>query len=277
MLHLVVCIKQVPMVSELPWDAKTRTLKRETAEGMMDPSSRCAVEAALQLKQCHGGHITAITMGPPMAEEVLHEACAMGADKGVLLTDKAMAGADTSVTAFILSRAIFKACSDFDVVVCGTQSSDSETAQVGPQLAEELDVPGIAYVQDFQLNQTTLCVKRIVDQFAEVLEMDLPGLVTVCNGHFVARYAPLEGLQSTFENSRIQKLTIKDLDLGEDEVGTLASPTRIMDVFSPVTEKKNIVLTGSPKKVVDALLHQFDDVIGSAIGKDLKGGNGYRG
>ena len=98
MLKIVVCIKQVPMVSELPWNPKTGTLKRELAGGMMNPACAHALEAALQIKDRHGAHITAITMGPPMAEEVLYEALAMGADNGILLSDPAMAGGDTYAT-----------------------------------------------------------------------------------------------------------------------------------------------------------------------------------
>ena len=275
MLNLVVCVKQVPMAAELPWDSKTRTLKRETAEGMLDPSSRHALEAALRIKQRHGGRITAITMGPAMAEEVLHEACAMGADRGLLLTDRAMAGADTSVTADTLARAILSQCPSFDLIFCGSHTSDSETAQVGPQLAEALEIPGIAYVRELRLKDKVLWVQRLVDHFMETLEMDLPGLVTVTPSAFHPRYAPLEGLQSTFEKNHIIKLGAADLGIDKNRLGTVASPTRIIDVYSPVAEKMNIVLTGSTKSAVEALFEQFDDVIGGAIGKDLKGGDGY--
>ena len=113
MVKMVVCIKQVPMVSELPWDPATGTLQRDLAEGMMNPACRAALEAALRIREAEGGEITAITMGPPMAEEVLREAIALGADRGVLLTDRQMAGADTSVTSFTLARAIEKTCPEF--------------------------------------------------------------------------------------------------------------------------------------------------------------------
>ena len=142
MLKLIVCVKQVPMVSELPWESRTRTLRRDLAEGMLNPACSHALEAALQLKEKVGAHITVITMGPPMAEEVLFEALALGADRGVLLTDRRMAGSDTFATSFILARAIEKTCPDFDLVLCGCYTSDSETSQVGPQLVEELNIPG---------------------------------------------------------------------------------------------------------------------------------------
>mgnify|MGYP001826779349 CR=1 FL=1 len=140
MLNIIVCIKQVPMVSELPWDSKTGTLKRELAQGMMDPASRRALEAALKIKEQQPACISAVSMGPCMAEEVLHQAKALGADKGFLLTDRKMAGADTFITTQILGRAIEKACTGFDLVLRGCHTSDSKTAQVGPQLAERLAV-----------------------------------------------------------------------------------------------------------------------------------------
>ena len=178
MLKLVTCIKQVPMVSELPWDAKKGTLKRELAEGMMNPACKQALEAALLVKNKHKAHITTITMGPPMAEEVLREAVAMGADRGILLSDSNMAGGDTLATSYTLARAIEKECSDFDLILCGCYSNDSETAQVGPQLLEELNIPGVTFVDKFEIHGKIARMNRVVDNYLEVLEMDLPGLIT---------------------------------------------------------------------------------------------------
>jgi electron transfer flavoprotein beta subunit len=142
MLKMVVCIKQVPMVSELPWDPKTGTLKRDLAEGMINPACRAALDAAVRIRESEGGEIVAMTMGPPMAEEVLREAIALGADRGVLLCDRRLAGADTLATSYTLARALRRSCPDFDLILCGFATSDSETAQVGPQLAEALGIPG---------------------------------------------------------------------------------------------------------------------------------------
>ncbi|UCF95015.1 MAG: electron transfer flavoprotein subunit beta/FixA family protein [Desulfobacterales bacterium] len=270
MLKLVVCIKQVPMVSELPWDPNTRTLKRNLAEGMMNPACGHALEAALQIKKQHGGHIVAITMGPPMAEEVLYEAIAMGADRGVLLTDRSMAGGDTSATSYTLARAIKKECPDFDLVLCGCYTSDSETAQVGPQLAEELDVPGAAYIEHIAVKDGAFRLHRVTDNFLEVLEMDMPGLVTVTTHTYMPRYPSLEGLQSAFARSDIKILNARDLRLDPAKIGVNGSPTKIINVYSPTAAKKNIVMQGTAKKVVDEIFAKFADRISGAIGKDLK-------
>lgn len=270
MLKLVVCLKQVPMVSELPWNPKTGTLRRELAEGMLDPACAHALEAALQIKRQQEAHITAITMGPPMAKEVLHEALAMGADQGILLSDPKMAGGDTFATSYTLARAIEKECPETDLVLCGCYSSDSETAQVGPQLAEELDIPGAAYVEHLEINKRKVRIRRQTDNFLEILEMDLPGLVTMTIHSNEPRYPAFEGLEEAFSRPAIKTLRAKDLELDPQSIGLKGSRTKILNVYSPTAEKKNIVITGTAKKVVDEIFEKFGDRISGAIAKDLK-------
>lgn len=270
MLKMIVCMKQVPMVSDLPWDPVTGTLTRDAAEGMMNPACKHALEAALELKERHGGHITAITMGPPMAEEILREAIALGADRCLMVSDRKMAGADTLATSFTLARAIEIFCPDFDLILCGCHTSDSETAQVGPQLSEELDIPSIASVESLELREKTLRITRVSDHFLETLEMDLPGLVTIATGRFIPRYASMAGLGDAFQDPGILTVGARDLGLDEHDVGLKGSATRILDIFTPVGRKENIVLTGAPKKIVEELFERFDDAIGSVIRKDLK-------
>ncbi|MBU2643714.1 electron transfer flavoprotein subunit beta/FixA family protein [bacterium] len=270
MLKLVNCIKQVPGVSELPWDPRTGRLKRNLAAGMINPACRHALEAALELKNRHGAEITVITMGPDIAEEVLREALAMGADRAVLISDPKIAGSDTLVTSQVLARAIKKACPDFDLVLCGCHTSDSETAQVGPQMVEELRIPGVSHVDQLELKDRLLRLQRLSDNFVETIEMELPGLVTVTTQHYTPRYVPLAGLQDAFGETEITRLTLDDLELDESLTGAKGSPTRILKVFSPVTEKENTVLKGSARKIVQQLFNQFDDKIGGAIGKDIK-------
>jgi len=270
MLKMIVCMKQVPMVTELPWDTRTGTLKRELAEGMMNPACKHALEAALRLKHEHDGHITAITMGPPMAEEILHEAIAMGADRCLMLCDKKMAGADTLVTSYTLARAIEIFCPDFDLILCGCYTSDSETAQVGPQLAEELDIPVIAYAEDCTVNEETITIKRVSDNFLETLQMNMPGLITLTTQNFAPRYTPIAGLQDAFDEPNILTVSADDLGLDEEIIGLAGSPTKILEVYSPTAQKNNIVMKGAPKRIVEELLERFDDRIGSVIRKDLK-------
>ncbi len=258
------------MVSELPWNAKTGTLKRELAPGMMDPASRRALEAALQIKESQPARICVITMGPVMAQEILHQAKALGADQGVLLTDRRMAGADTFLTSHILAKFIQKECKDFDLVMCGAQTSDSETAQVGPQLAEELSIPAICYINDVKVNKNTIKVQRHVDDFFEVLAMESPGLITIDCAAYKPRYLSLEGVENAFENPDIRVFDAQKLGLDENFNALKDSPTRIIDVYSPATRKENRVLKGAVKKVVDQLFDEYGKVISGALGKDLK-------
>ncbi len=263
-------MKQVPMVSQLPWDSKTGTLKREMAQGMMDPASRRALEAAIQIKESQKTHICAVTMGPMMAEEILHQAKALGADEAVLLTDRKMAGADTFSTSLILSAFVNHHFKNYDLIICGAQTSDSETAQVGPQLAEELNIPAITYASRLEVREKIIEVKRHVDDFSEILEMDLPGLVTIDLSAYTPRFTSLEGVETAFENPRIKRLNIGSLGFDESFNALKDSPTRIIDVYSPTTQKENRTLKGAVKKVVDQLFDEYGKVISSAMGKDLK-------
>jgi electron transfer flavoprotein beta subunit len=270
MLKLVVCIKQVPQVSELPLNPDTGRLQRELAEGMMNPACRFALEAALKIRDKIGARITAITMGPPSAEEVLREAIALGADKGILLTDRKMAGADTYTTSLTLARAIQKNIPGFDLILCGASTNDSETAQVGPQLAEELDIPGVAYVNDLVISGNRARVHRVADGFFETMEMELPGLVTLNTSGEVPRYVSMIGFQAAFAESDILTLDAAFLGLNQEWIGANGSPTKIRNVYSPTGGRGNIVLSGSTKKIMDQLFLLFDDRIGGVIGKDLK-------
>ena len=258
------------MVSELPWNPKTGTLMRELADGMMNPACAHALEAAVQIKGRQKCEITAITMGPPMAEEVLYEALAVGADHGILLTDPVFAGADTYATSYTLAKTIETQCPDYDLILCGCYTSDSETAQVGPQIAEELDIPAAAYVEDFEIKGRTVRMQRISDNFLEVMEMKLPGLITIMTRAFAPRYPTLENLADAFDNPQITTMGVNDIELDPDHIGRNGSPTRIIKVYSPTAEKENVVLKGTATKVVNAIFDNYGEKISGAIGKDLK-------
>jgi electron transfer flavoprotein beta subunit len=258
------------MVSELPWSSKTGTLRRELAEGMMNPSCKHALEAALQIKQQKKANILVFTMGPPAAEEVLREAIAMGADNAILLSDRRLAGSDTLITSHALAQSIQTQCKNYDLILCGCHTSDSETAQVGPQIAEELGIPCVAYVDQLTPKKSSIAISRKSDGFVETLEMDYPGLVTISTAYYLPRYVPLKGLQNAFQAQPIKKIAIEDIGLPKDFSGPKESPTRIVNVYSPNTKKNNTVLEGSPNYVVDQLLEQFGDKISSVIEKDIK-------
>jgi len=273
MLQLVVCIKQVPMVTELPWDEKSGTLRRDLAPGMMNPACKHALEAALQIKEKYSAHIAVITMGPPAAKEVLYEALAMGADSTILICDKIFAGSDTYATSWILAQAIKKQCANVDLILCGAFTSDSETAQVGPQLAERMNVPAVAYVEKIEVNGKTLRVRRIVDNFRETLEMECPALVTISMENYLPRYVGLGGLQRAFGEHQIDILDAAALGVGVGDVKQEGSRTKVRQVFLRKTDKENVFLTGVAVNVVSEFLNKYERKISTVIGKSIEGKN----
>jgi len=270
MLNIVVCIKQVPMVTELPWDEKTGTLRRDLASGMMNPACKHAVEAALEVKEKCGASIHVLTMGPPAAEEVLREALAMGADRGILICDRMLAGSDTYATSFILAKAIQKEVPACDLVLCGAYTSDSETAQVGPQLAEELNMPAAAYAEHLEITGRTLRVRRLVDNFRETLEMEFPALVTISMEKYFPRYASFSGLMKAFTETDITHLKAKELGLSPESLGQHGSRTRVRRVFIRKTQKENVIITGAAAGAVGEFLDKYQWKISAVIGKSIE-------
>jgi len=270
MLKIVVCMKQVPMVTELPWDEETGTLRRDLAAGMMNPACKHAVEAALQLRERYGASITAITMGPPAAEEVLREALAMGADRAVLICDAALAGSDTYATSYVLARAIRKEVPGCDLVLCGAYTSDSETAQVGPQLAEELKVPSAAYAEHLEISGRTLRVRRLVDNFRETLEMECPALITISMERYEPRYASFAGLNDAFAETEISVLSAEDLGISATQMEACGSRTRVRRVFVRDAQKQNVVITGAAANAAAEFLDKYQRKISAVIGKSIE-------
>jgi electron transfer flavoprotein beta subunit len=270
MLKLIVCIKQVPMVTELPWDEKTGTLRRDLAPGMMNPACKHALEAALQIKERQAAHITVLTMGPQASAEVLHEALALGADKAVLLCDKLFAGSDTFATSYVLAQAIKKDCPHYDLILAGCYTSDSETAQVGPQLAEELQLPSAAYIEQLEITGRTLRVQRFADNFRETLEMELPALITVGMTNYWPRYTGLAGLENSCGKDKINLYDAPALGINRAAMEASGSCTKVRRVFLRKAQKENVSLQGAAALITSEFLQKYEDKISSAIGKDIK-------
>jgi len=270
MLKILVCIKQVPMVTELPWDEKTGALRRDLAAGMMNPACKRAVEAALQIKEKEDALITVMTMGPPAAEEVLREALAMGADHGILLCDRIFAGSDTYATSSILAAAISKEVPGCDLILCGAYTSDSETAQVGPQLAEELNLPAAAYAENMGISGRMLRVRRLVDNFRETLEMEFPALVTISMERYEPRYVSFAGLEKAFTQAGISVLNADKLSITSAGLAGRGSRTKVRKVFIRKAQKENVMITGAAANAAGEFLDKYQRIIGAAIGKSIE-------
>lgn len=270
-MRIVVCLKQVPLVAELPWDPATGRLKRELAEGMTDPAGKRALEAGLRIKETRGGELIALCMGPPEAEEVLREALALGVDRGYLLCHPALAGADTLSTSHALAVAIKALAPGCDLVLLGNASSDSETGQVGPQLAEELDWPAALDVEAWELADGRLTVKRVSDGFLETLALTLPALLTLGSQAPAPRDTPLGGLEDAFANGEVRVVGPDEIGLDPAQAGQAGSGGRILRVYSPAAQKKAVLMRGAVKKSVQDLLARHGDRLGGIIARDLGG------
>ncbi|MDE7101233.1 MAG: electron transfer flavoprotein subunit beta/FixA family protein, partial [Bacteroidales bacterium] len=177
-MNIVVCIKQVPDTTEIKLDPVKGTLIRDGVPSIMNPDDKGGLEFALQLKDQYGAHVTVITMGPPQADAILREAFAMGADRAILLTDRAFAGADTLATSHALSAALKKL--EYDLIIAGRQAIDGDTAQVGPETAELLDLPQVSYVEGIEFDgKNTLQVRKQTEEGYQILEVPTPCLLTV--------------------------------------------------------------------------------------------------
>ena len=258
-LHIIVTIKQVPDTHEVRIDPKTNSLIREGVPSIVNPEDRNAVEAALQLREKHGGRVTVITMGPPQAEDALAEALAMGADYGVLLTDRAFAGADTLVTAFTLSRALHK-LEPYNLIIGGRQAIDGDTAQVGPQLAGFLSLPQITYATRLTLKDDTLTAERSLEDCIEVVQVKLPALVTVTAEINQPRYPSLFNLRDACNGSQITTWHARDLNVPHDMLGLSASPTWVKRIFTPEHEKRGTIFPGTEKEMATALIQKLKEL-----------------
>ena len=234
-MNSIVCIKQVPASSELDIDPDTGTLIREGAESKMNPFDLSAMETALRLKERFEGTVTVLTMGPRQATAVLREAFMMGADRAVLLCDPAFAGSDVLATAFTLSRGI-REIGDFDLIICGSQSTDGDTAQVGPELAEFLGIPHVTHVariDDLDMGKRRIRVVAEGDFCVETLNVKLPCLVSVAKNIYQSRL-PSYLLKKATADREIAVLTSADLPGdGSGYYGLDGSPTRVVRVFPP--------------------------------------------
>ncbi len=255
-MNIIVCIKQVPNTTEIKIDPVTNTLKRDGVPSIINPDDKTAIEVALSLKEKHNATVTVITMGPAQAEKALREALAMGADNAYLITDRAFAGSDTLATSTVIASAIKKLGAD--VVLCGRQAIDGDTAQVGPQIAEHLDIPQITYACaiDYDAKRKTVIVKRQFEDRYQTLEVKSPCLITVLNTLKKPRYMNVWDIVSQDEK-QVGILTFADLDVNPAEIGLGGSPTKVKSTatkqFDKTIETLELDAESAAKAIVDAL------------------------
>jgi electron transfer flavoprotein beta subunit len=254
-VKIVVCIKQVPDTAEVRINPETNTLIRDGVQSIINPYDLHAIEAGLQIREKTGGSVTALTMGPPQAETALREAISMGVDRGVLLTDRAFAGSDTWATAYALFKAI--AHIGADIIICGKQAIDGDTAQVGPEIAEFLGIPHVAYIRKIEdIQAKSIVVQRLMDEGSDVVESSLPVLLTVVRELNSPRLPSLKGKMAA-KKAEIEKLTAVDIGAEEDQLGLRGSPTQVKNIFAPGAKKDRRMLEGPTEVQVDILVKEL--------------------
>ncbi len=257
-MKIIVCVKQVPDTNEVKIDPAKGTLIRDGVPSILNPDDANALEAALSLKDKNREvKVIILTMGPPQAKEMLRECMAMGADEAYLLSDRVFGGADTCATSTTLAAGINK-IGGGDIILAGRQAIDGDTAQVGPQVAQRLNIPVVTYVQDIKLNDNDAVVKRQLEDGYELIKVQLPCLLTAVKELNTPRYMTISGIVDAYE----KEITVwdnNDIGLNPNDCGLNASPTQVFKSFTPPQKGKGKILQGNPIEITNQLISELTE------------------
>lgn len=258
-MNIIVTIKQVPDTHEVKIDPKTGTLIREGAPTIMNPEDKNALEEALRIKgKVRDTTVTAVSMGPPQAKSVLREAYALGADRAILVSDAAFAGSDTLATSYVLSMAI-KKIKDYDLILCGRQAIDGDTAQVGPQIAECLRIPQVTCAQHIKVTKKSVTVKSDFGMILRTVKVAPPALVTVTKGINQPRYKTMNGIWKAFRDKEIEEWSQQNLNLNPLRLGLNGSPTWVRKISTPDYSRSGTVSEGEPPELAEDMFGFLKD------------------
>lgn len=242
-MKIIVCVKQVPDTTEVRLDPKTNTLIREGVPSIINPDDKAGIETALQIKEKYPDTtVTILSMGPPQAEEAIREALAMGADEGILVTDRAFGGADTWATSCTIAGAL-KTVGDYDLIITGRQAIDGDTAQVGPQIAEHLGLPQVSYAEEVDVNGDVVTVKRQFEDRYHIIDVKMPCVITALTELAEPRYMSVGGVFDAYaKDIKVWGLDdIKD-NLNLDDIGLKGSPTKVRKSYAKEGKGAGVVL-----------------------------------
>ena len=258
-MNIVVCIKQVPDAQSVHFDTERGTLVRGEAEAIINPFDLHALEAGIQMRDSYGGEVVVLTMGPPQAEDALREALGLGADRGILLSDRAFAGADTLATTYTLAKAIDR-LGPVDLVLCGRQAIDGDTAQVGPGLATRLGIPCVTSVSTLEVldDGKTMHLRRVCEEGYDLIEVEMPALLTVMASLNTPRLPSLKGKMRAGK-AEIPVWDAQELGAEPGRVGLVGSPTQVVSTSVPKFEARREMLEGSPEGQVEALVARLKE------------------
>ncbi|MDB1933903.1 MULTISPECIES: electron transfer flavoprotein subunit beta/FixA family protein [Clostridium] len=255
-MNIVVCLKQVPDTTAVKIDPKTGTLIRDGVPSIINPEDKHALEAALTLKDNVGGKVTVVSMGPPQAQNALREALCMGADEAILITDRAFAGADTLATSKTLAGAIRRL--EYDVVFAGRQAIDGDTAQVGPEIAEHLNIPQVTYVQGVKAEDDGLLVNRALEDGYELIKVNGPVLLTAIKELNEPRYMNVRYIFDT-ANTEIKIWSAADLEVNKEELGLKGSPTKVKKSMTKEAKGAGELINEVPNEAVKYVLGKLKE------------------
>lgn len=259
-MHIIVCIKQVPDTADVKIDPKTNTLIREGVASIVNPFDMYAIEESIRLKEKLGGKVTAITMGPPQAENALREAISMGVDAGILVSDRAFAGSDTWATSYTLAMAL-KKIGDYGVILCGKQASDGDTAQVGPGIAAHLNLPQLTYVRKIEeIGADYVVGERLLEDGTEVVRVPVPCVLTVVKEINEPRLPSLKGKLAA-KKAQITNWKAADLCAEKGNLGLDGSPTKVVKIFTPPARQGGLIFKGEPEEIVPQLVEKLKDAV----------------
>ncbi len=259
-MRFVVCVKQVPDTAEVKVDPRTNTLNRKGVPSIVNPYDMHAVEEAVRWKEALGGEVILISMGPPQAEKALRKALELGADRAILLTDRAFAGSDTLATSYVLALAI-RSLGPVDLILCGKQAIDGDTGQVGPGIARRLRLPQLTYVLKIEsLDRQEIVVWRKLADGRERVRARLPALVTVVKDINTIRYAPLPNLIQA-QRAEVEVWGAADLEVDRSKVGLKGSPTQVVKIFPPPGRPGGEVLNPDGREVDAAVAQVVDNLV----------------
>lgn len=251
-MRIIVLVKQVPNTTEIQIDKETGTLIRDGVKAIINPDDLAGIEEALLLKEKYNAHITVLTMGPKAATSMLREIYGMGVDQCVLVSDRAFAGSDTLATSTILSSAI--QLLDYDLIIAGRQAIDGDTAQVGPQIAELLNISQVTYIEDIHsIQNNVLRVSKQMEEYSYLIDCKLPCLITMLAEANTPRYQNVTDLWDSFDKE-VRVLTNADLSIDLNEIGIKGSPTRVKKTFTKEVVKKTPKQICTPDKAADIIL-----------------------
>jgi len=259
-MDIIVCIKQVPATTEVKINPQTNTLVREGIESIINPFDNYAIEESLRIRERLGGTVTVLSMGPPQAEKALRDALSLGCDDAILLSDRAFSGADTLATSYTLAQGIRK-MGNFDLIICGKQAIDGDTAQVGPGVAENLGIPCVTYVKKIEeLKEGYIKVERMMEEGYEILRSPLPVLLTVVKEINEPRLPSLKGMMKA-RKAEITVWNAADLVCEMNRIGQPGSPTWVSKIFAPPPREGGEMLIGSAEEQAEKLIQKLREAM----------------